>query len=137
MPSQDPPRSQAPRQFRRLQLTTDRLKENSMHFMGKIFASAGLFVACLFAAPGVAHADYSLLVKSNCLACHQIDKRKYGPKLNEIAAKYASDSGALETLASKIKQGGTGVWGEDIMPPQPHLSDADARALARYVLSLK
>jgi len=27
MPSQDPPRSQAPRQFRRLQLTTDRLKE--------------------------------------------------------------------------------------------------------------
>ena len=88
-----------------------------------------------------AHADteqlQALLQKNNCLACHLIDKRKYGPKLIEVAEKYAGDSSAAGKLAAKIKAGGTGVWGEDIMPPQPHVSDADARALAEHILSLK
>ena len=84
-----------------------------------------------------AFADYDLLVKSNCLACHYIDKRKYGPKLNEVAAKYANESNVAEKLAKKIKAGGSGVWGEDMMPPQAQLSDADALILAKYILSLK
>jgi cytochrome c len=89
----------------------------------------------------VVHADnellQGLLQKNNCIACHLIDKRKYGPKLKEVAAKYANEAGAVERLAAKIKSGGTGVWGEDIMPPQPQVSDEDARALAEHVLSLK
>lgn len=84
-----------------------------------------------------AHADQELLQKNNCFACHSIDKRKYGPKLVDVAAKYANDSGAVAGLARKIKAGGSGVWGEDPMPPQPQVSDADALALAKYVLSLK
>ena len=84
-----------------------------------------------------AFADYDLLVKSNCLACHYVDKRKYGPKLNEVAAKYAHESNAAEIVAKKIKAGGSGVWGEDMMPPQPQLSDADALILAKYILALK
>lgn len=84
-----------------------------------------------------AQADYALLVKSNCLACHQIDKRKYGPTLKEVAAKYADDSNAAAKLAKKIRAGGSGVWGQDVMPPQPQVSNADALILARYVLSLK
>jgi len=103
-----------------------------MRFLGKILA-----LGYLMGHAASVQADYNLLVKSNCLACHQIDKRKYGPKLNEIAAKYANDSNAVEVLAGKIRSGGSGVWGEDIMPPQPQVNDADARALARYVLSLK
>lgn len=79
----------------------------------------------------------ALLQKNNCLACHMIDKRKYGPKLLEVAEKYAGDSAAVGRIAKKIKAGGTGVWGEDIMPPQPHVSDADARKLAELILGLK
>jgi len=78
-----------------------------------------------------------LLQRNNCTACHMIDKRKYGPKLNEVAQKYADESGAAEKLAKKIKAGGTGVWGEDIMPPQAQVSDADARTLAKLILLLK
>lgn len=96
-----------------------------------------LAFSCLTGTTSFAHADYDLLVKSNCLACHYIDKRKYGPKLNEVAAKYANETDAAEKLAKKIKGGGTGVWGEDVMPPQPQLSEADALILAKYVLSLK
>ena len=96
-----------------------------------------LIFSCLSGTTSFAYADYDLLVKSNCLACHYLDKRKYGPKLNEVAPKYANDSKAAEKLALKIKAGGSGVWGEDVMPPQPQLSEADALTLAKYVLSLK
>jgi cytochrome c len=103
--------------------------------MKKIIGFLALLI--LSSAADFAHADYDLLVKSNCLACHYIDKRKYGPKLNEIAAKYVNESNAVEVLAKKIKAGGSGVWGEDMMPPQPQLSDASALVLAKYILSLK
>ena len=79
----------------------------------------------------------TLLQKNNCTACHQIDKRKYGPILQEVAAKYAGEAGAVETLAAKIKAGGTGVWGEDIMPRQAHVSDADAKQMAKLILALE
>lgn len=86
---------------------------------------------------GVARADPDLLQRNNCFACHSIDKRKYGPKLVDIAAKYANQPGAAEKLAKSIRAGSAGVWGEDPMPPQPQVSEADALAIARYVLSLK
>jgi cytochrome c len=79
----------------------------------------------------------TMLQRNNCLACHMIDKRKYGPKMVEVAEKYAGDASAVDKLAKKIKAGGSGVWGEDIMPPQPHVSDADARTLAELILGLK
>jgi len=78
-----------------------------------------------------------LLLKNQCLSCHLLDKRKYGPVLREVAAKYAGDASAVTTLAAKIKAGGTGVWGEDIMPPQAHVSDADAKQMATLILSLE
>jgi len=100
-----------------------------------------ILVICSAFSVSTAKADNSelqlLLQKNNCLACHLIDKRKYGPNLKEVAEKYAGDSGAVERLAAKIKAGGTGVWGEDIMPPQAQVSDADAQKIAKLVLSLQ
>lgn len=88
-----------------------------------------------------AHAQHEPLKKlmqaNNCMACHQIDKRKYGPQFDEIPAKYAGDADAIAKLAAKIKAGGSGVWGEDMMPPQPQVSDADAKTMAELILTLK
>jgi len=99
-----------------------------------------VFAALLFCAKPV-YAENEQLTKlmltNNCLACHQIDKRKYGPQFYEVAEKYQGDSSALEKLAAKIKVGGTGVWGEDIMPPQPHVSDANAKIMAELIMALK
>lgn len=104
-------------------------------------AIALLFFTGLTLSGKAAYADTEklqiLLQRNNCTACHMIDKRKYGPKLNEVAAKYANDESTVKTLAAKIKSGGSGVWGEDIMPPQPQVSDADARTIAEYILALK
>ena len=96
-----------------------------------------LIIFFLLGTAGPANADYELLVKSNCLACHYLDKRKYGPKLNEVAPKYINEINAAEILAKKIRAGGSGVWGEDVMPPQPQVSEADALTLAKYIMSLK
>ena len=95
-------------------------------------------VACgfLFAA-GSAFADEELFKKSNCMACHTIDQKRVGPSLKEVAAKYSGDGAAAERLARKIREGGGGVWGELPMPPQPQVSEADAKKLAEYVLSIK
>ena len=91
----------------------------------------------LLVAAGPVRADYELVVKKNCLACHQIEKRKYGPNFKEVAAKYADQKNAAVVLAKKIRRGGTGVWGQDVMPAQPQVSAAEARTIATYVLSVK
>ena len=109
-----------------------RTKENLLRIPLQWIAIIGLLVA---AAP--VRADYDLVVKKNCLACHQVDKRKYGPNFKEIAGKYADQKNAADVLARKIRRGGTGVWGQDVMPPQPQVSSTEARALAMYVLSVK
>jgi cytochrome c len=96
-----------------------------------------LAVIGLLVCEGPARAEMDLVMKKNCLACHQIDKRKYGPNFKEVAAKYADQKNATEVLAKKIRRGGTGVWGQDVMPPQPQVSAKEALALATYVLSLK
>ena len=102
-------------------------------------AVASLCVSSMLTTPS-AHADNEALKKlmqaNNCMACHMIDKRKYGPQFNEIAEKYTNDKAAVSKLAAKIKAGGAGVWGEDMMPPQPQVSDADAKTMAELILAL-
>lgn len=95
-------------------------------------------IACGFLlSTGPAIADAELFKKSNCMACHAVDQKRVGPPLKDVAAKYSGDSGAVEKLARKIKAGGSGVWGQMPMPPQPQVTDADAKLLAEYVLSIK
>jgi cytochrome c len=91
----------------------------------------------LLGGASLARADLELAQKKNCLACHTVDKRKYGPNFQQVAAKYADQKNAAELLARKIRRGGTGVWGQDIMPPQPQVSQAEALVLAKFVLSVK
>ena len=109
-----------------------RKKENPLRITLQWMAVIGLLGSA-----GPVHADYDLAMKKNCLACHYVDKRKYGPSFQQVAAKYADQKNAAELLAKKIRRGGTGVWGIDVMPPQPQVSAAEARALATYVLSVQ
>lgn len=79
----------------------------------------------------------NLLNANACTACHQLDKRVVGPSFKEVAAKYGADSAAAATLATKIKQGGSGVWGAAPMPPNAGLSDADVQQLVAWILQQK
>ena len=64
-----------------------------------------------------------------CTACHNMDGKLVGPSFTEIGKKYA---GKTDYLVSKIKAGGSGVWGEIPMPPQT-LPDADNKAIAAWL----
>lgn len=101
----------------------------------KMFVAAAVAAGLLSAAPAFASAD--LAKAKNCLACHATDKKLVGPAYKEVAAKYAGQAGAAATLATKIQKGGVGVWGQIPMPPNPQVNDADAKALAEWVLSQK
>lgn len=69
-----------------------------------------------------------------CNGCHSVDRKLVGPAFRDVASKYAADAGAATRLAAKIRNGGAGAWGDVPMPPNPKLSEADALALARWVL---
>jgi cytochrome c len=86
---------------------------------------------------GPARADADMLKRYNCMACHAVDRKVFGPTLKEIAARYAGDARAAETLARRIRAGGSGVWGEAPMPAQPQVPEADALTLAKYILSVQ
>ena len=76
-----------------------------------------------------AKAAIALLTKHSCVACHGVDKKIVGPGFNEVAKKHA---GKADYLASKIKSGGSGVWGPIPMPAQA-LPEADARVIAAWI----
>ncbi len=94
--------------------------------------SAALFLTTLLAMP--AHASLALAAKNACTACHAVDKKLVGPAYQDVAKKYASQKDAAAMLAKSIKAGGSGKWGPVPMPAQAGLSDADALALAQWVL---
>ena len=100
---------------------------------------ASLIVGAGLLAAGAAQAQdgQALLQKYGCIACHAIDKKVVGPAYNDVAAKYKGDAGAAAKLAAKVKAGGTGVWGQVPMPPNPTVTDADLKTLISYILSLK
>ena len=89
------------------------------------------------AATGSALASPDLAKAKNCMGCHTMDKKVVGPAFKDIAAKYRSSKDATSTLALKIRQGGSGVWGPMAMPANAQLNEADAQKLAAWVLSLK
>ena len=72
-----------------------------------------------------------------CLACHQIDKKLVGPSYKEIAKKYAADKGAEAKLMKKVREGGTGTWGQIPMPPNAAVSEKEAQILVKWILSRK
>ncbi|WP_417912276.1 c-type cytochrome [Candidatus Electronema sp. TJ] len=99
-------------------------------------AMIGFAVAALLVS-GTAFASEELAKKSNCTLCHQLDKKGMGPALKEIAAKYKSDAEGAKKIEGVIKNGSKAAWGENsVMAAQAQVSEADAQALAKWILSL-
>jgi len=78
-----------------------------------------------------------LLADQGCTGGHALDKRGVGPGFREVAARYAADATAGARLAGKMRAGGVGAWGSVPMPPNPALSEGDARLIADWVLEQK
>jgi cytochrome c len=77
-----------------------------------------------------------LMQDHKCYICHSNDAPKAGPAYVDVAAKYRGNAQAVSLVAATVRNGahGGGPWH---MPPHPEISRADARIIARYILSLK
>lgn len=84
-----------------------------------------------------AMANAELAKSKNCMACHSIDNKLVGPAFKDVSSKYAGQKDAEAKLALKIQKGGSGSWGAIPMPANPQLSDAEAKALAKWALAQK
>ncbi len=96
-----------------------------------------LIMAAMAALSAPAMANEALAKSKNCMACHAADKKLVGPSYKSVAQKYAGDAKAVDMLATKIMKGGSGVWGAIPMPANPQVSEAEAKQLAAWIMSLK
>jgi cytochrome c len=85
---------------------------------------------------GGAHASPDLAKKNTCSGCHAMDRKVVGPSYKAIATRYQSQprTQMVDTLATKIRLGGGGVWGVVVMPANTKISEADAKKLAEWIL---
>jgi cytochrome c551/c552 len=79
----------------------------------------------------------ALLNSSDCYTCHAEYKVLTAPSFSEIAARYKSDTGALQKLINKVLTGSIGTWGDRPMPAHPELLREDVQKMIQYILSLK
>ena len=87
-------------------------------------------------APSAAVAPDQMPAKYGCTACHATDHKVVGPSFQDVAAKYRGKD-VEAALFEKIKNGGSGVWGEIPMPPNPQVPDPDLHAIVKWILTLK
>ncbi|WP_242920215.1 ThuA domain-containing protein [Pontibacter liquoris] len=78
----------------------------------------------------------NLMLSLDCKACHAITEKSIGPAYTQVAKRYQNNPKAMDHLTNKIIKGGSGVWGEANMPAHPNLSQADARQIVQWVMSL-
>lgn len=101
-----------------------------------VLASATLLLLAAYSITATAQTPPADLARKNgCLSCHGLVHKQVGPGFAQIAERYRGDSDAPARLTDKIREGSVGTWGRVIMPRQAHVSEADARALAQWVLS--
>jgi cytochrome c551/c552 len=78
-----------------------------------------------------------MLATYACTACHSVDTKQIGPSLADVAAKYRGQKDAVQTLAEKVRNGGSGVWGQIPMPPNPSVPDKDLQSIIDWILALR
>lgn len=80
-------------------------------------------------------AGAQLIAKSDCLSCHKEHEKFVGPSYAAVAQKYKTAD--IDKLADKIIKGGAGSFGDIPMTAHPSLSDAYAREMVKYILTVK
>ncbi len=82
------------------------------------------------------HPGARLIAKNDCKTCHNKNVKTIGPAYLSVAKKYKTTDDNVVMLSDKIKNGGTGIWGNQIMNAHPDLSDSHINKMVDYILSL-
>jgi cytochrome c len=101
-----------------------------------ITAAAGQGVLAADAPSSFSPADAMSIARKNaCMGCHAVDRKLVGPSFQQIAGKYKGDEQAPARLETKVRNGGSGVWGVLPMPSHPSMDGADIRKVVGWILA--
>lgn len=108
----------------------------SSHWLAGLAVVCGVSVACAAHAQEERERAVALLHQYKCYVCHADTEAKAGPAYADVAAWYEGVADAQSRVAAVIGKGarGAGPWH---MPPHPEVSKADAKTMARYILSVR
>ncbi|MEO7031571.1 MAG: c-type cytochrome [Herbaspirillum sp.] len=70
-----------------------------------------------------------------CVACHGVTNKIVGPGFTDVAKKYSGNPDAEAKLLAKIRNGGSGVWGDVPMPAQKQVPEKDLATIVKWILS--
>ncbi len=77
-----------------------------------------------------------LIGRNDCKICHNVSKQTVGPSYKAIAKKYEHSDENMVMLTDKIKAGGSGIWGQQVMTPHPEVPENDLREMVKYIFLL-
>lgn len=75
------------------------------------------------------------IVRSNCMGCHEFKAKAMGPSFAAIAERYPQSQTAIDMLSRFIREGSTGIWGPDNMPPHPELTEDQVHAIVLWIMN--
>ncbi|UWX53712.1 hypothetical protein NYZ99_11180 [Maribacter litopenaei] len=78
----------------------------------------------------------ALTQSMDCKTCHKEAEASIGSNYMDVSKKYKERRDALSYLQTRIKTGGSGVWGEVTMPAHPKITSDESRQIGLYILSL-
>ncbi|MEP1086176.1 PQQ-dependent sugar dehydrogenase [Algoriphagus sp.] len=76
------------------------------------------------------------LNEAGCKACHGINNKSVGPDYTSVSEKYKDDPNAKSYLINKVRNGGAGVWGDQIMPGHTHLDEKKVGQMMDFILGI-
>ena len=82
-------------------------------------------------------AEKVLYKASGCVACHRMTLDHIGPSMLAVSQKYANDPNGASMVLDSLKNGARGKWGNNVMPPQSHVSDQNLQLLTNWALAIK
>ena len=78
-----------------------------------------------------------LVAENDCSSCHAANGQSVGPSYAAIAKRYAGQANAVSKLTAKVRKGGSGSWGDIAMTAHPDLTEAQAKQMMTWILSVK
>ncbi len=107
--------------------------------MVRIFISILAIAAAILAIVAAQQAEpgEKLVNDNDCSSCHAPARESVGPSFAAIAKRYGGQPNAAAKLSTRIREGGSGNWGDVAMTPHPDLTDAQAKQMLGWILSVK
>ncbi len=77
-----------------------------------------------------------VIARNDCKTCHNTYVATVGPSYVDVAKKYRNTPDNIAMLVAKVRNGGSGVWGQAAMTPHADLPDNDLNIMVSYIMSL-